>query len=378
MNVKRSRIFNYTKSVLKLLFFAAFLLLIIYISIAGPKPVNAQASPTPANSGECINCTWISHCDSYYNMPRVCGYDPSTCCTRLKGSACAFGDHYYYTCEADTCNNGWNCVNMQQQYCRNAGGNDRPCYIGPGNEGNCCMPGGSASPSPTYGFGECPNRPDYCQDSSDCWEFSRPYCDLTMNPLIDLCYGTCVAQSYIQCDQSCHVIGDCPRNECGSCPFCTSSGDTTCDDSCTAEYPIPNCGDAHDQVYYNCTHGTLDCANGGDCFCCKAPAITPRLTMSPLCGVDSIRTAIGCIPVGNQNDFLVFILRWAIGIAGGASFLLIVYSGFLIMTAGGDKRKLQSGKELLTAALSGLMLIIFSIFILDIIGIRIFRLPGFS
>jgi len=48
----------------------------------------------------------------------------------------------------------------------------------------------------------------------------------------------------------------------------------------------------------------------------------------------------------------------------------------MIITAAGDKRKLQGGKELLTAAVSGLFLIIFSVFILDLIGIRILRIPG--
>jgi uncharacterized membrane protein YhaH (DUF805 family) len=98
--------------------------------------------------------------------------------------------------------------------------------------------------------------------------------------------------------------------------------------------------------------------------------------MSPLCGESSINTAIGCIPIGNRNEFLIFILRWAIGIAAGVSFLLIVYSGFTIMTAGGDKRKVEAGRELLTAAVSGILLIIFSVFILDFIGIRILKIPG--
>ncbi len=84
-----------------------------------------------------------------------------------------------------------------------------------------------------------------------------------------------------------------------------------------------------------------------------------------------IRSAIGCIPVENQNDFIRFILGWGMGIAGGAAFLLIVVAGFQIITSSGDPKRLQAGKELLTAAIAGLVLLIFSLFILRLIGVDV-------
>ncbi len=102
----------------------------------------------------------------------------------------------------------------------------------------------------------------------------------------------------------------------------------------------------------------------------------PRPGFSPFCNGVGINTAIGCIPTNDINNFLAFILRWAMGVAGGIAFLLIVYSGFLILTSVGNPQKLTAGKELLTASLAGLILLIFSVFLLDIIGVRIFRLPG--
>jgi hypothetical protein len=87
-------------------------------------------------------------------------------------------------------------------------------------------------------------------------------------------------------------------------------------------------------------------------------------------------TAIGCIPLSDQNAFITFVVRWFLGISGGISFVLIVYSGFLYMSSGGDKQKVGAAKELITATISGLVLIIFSVFILDLIGIRILRIPG--
>lgn len=90
-----------------------------------------------------------------------------------------------------------------------------------------------------------------------------------------------------------------------------------------------------------------------------------------------LRTAVGCIPFTGTNNFASWFLKWAIGIAGGIAFLLILFSGFQIMTASGNPEKLQNGRELLTAAISGLILIIFSVFLLKLIGVTILQIPGF-
>lgn len=98
------------------------------------------------------------------------------------------------------------------------------------------------------------------------------------------------------------------------------------------------------------------------------------------CGSDNkgIQTAIGCIPVLNgTNDLMGFVLGWAIGIGGGIAFLLILFAGFQIMTSSGDPQKLKAGQELLTAAISGVIMLIFSVFILRVIGVDILKIPGF-
>jgi Type IV secretion system pilin len=92
-----------------------------------------------------------------------------------------------------------------------------------------------------------------------------------------------------------------------------------------------------------------------------------------------INTAIGCIHVlGTPETFLADILKWAVGIGGGLAFLLILYAGFMIMTAAGNPDRLKAGQELLTSAISGLILLIFSIFILKFIGIDILGLCNFG
>jgi hypothetical protein len=115
-------------------------------------------------------------------------------------------------------------------------------------------------------------------------------------------------------------------------------------------------------------------------FLFLSPSPTFSAADSPLCPGDTgIQTAIGCIPVlGGQQAFLEFILTWAIGVGGGIAFLLIVYAGFLIMTSQGNPERLKAGQELLTAAISGVVLLVLSVFILNIIGVKILEIPGFG
>lgn len=110
----------------------------------------------------------------------------------------------------------------------------------------------------------------------------------------------------------------------------------------------------------------------------------PRTSSSNTVGCDDdinkgINTAIGCIPITDQNALVGFILRWAIGVGGGIAFILILVAGFQIMTSRGDPKRLQAGQELLTSAIGGLILLIFSVFILKFIGIDILQLgPTFG
>jgi hypothetical protein len=96
------------------------------------------------------------------------------------------------------------------------------------------------------------------------------------------------------------------------------------------------------------------------------------------CEEGSINTAIGCIPINNTDEFIGFILKWAIGVGGGIAFLLIILAGFQIMTSAGNPDRLKAGQELMTSAIAGLILLIFSVFILKIIGVDILELPGFG
>jgi hypothetical protein len=110
------------------------------------------------------------------------------------------------------------------------------------------------------------------------------------------------------------------------------------------------------------------------------PAVYCDINGNPTTDSSSGRlyTAIGCVSIRDQNTFVNFVLGWSIGIAGGIAFILIVYSAFLIITSGGNPQRLQAGKELLTAAVSGLLLLLFGAYILRLIGVNILNIPGLT
>lgn len=89
-------------------------------------------------------------------------------------------------------------------------------------------------------------------------------------------------------------------------------------------------------------------------------------------------TAIGCIPVNNLNSFVGWLLGRLIFVASGIAFLLMAVGAFQILTSAGTPEKVKAGKELITSALTGLIFIILSMFILKLIGVDILHLPEFA
>jgi hypothetical protein len=99
-------------------------------------------------------------------------------------------------------------------------------------------------------------------------------------------------------------------------------------------------------------------------------------------GKPGVQTAIGCFPIdlgqNNLNVLIGILISFAIGIAGGIAFLLIIFGGLRIILSSGNPEAMNEGKEIVSSAIAGLMLIIFSVFILRLIGVSILQIPGFS
>lgn len=95
------------------------------------------------------------------------------------------------------------------------------------------------------------------------------------------------------------------------------------------------------------------------------------------CDEGAISTAIGCIhtsPVGFTKDFLRFML----GIGGGLAFLMMLLGAFQMITSAGNPDTLNAARERMTSAVIGLLFIIFAVLLLQIIGVGILNIPGFT
>lgn len=92
-----------------------------------------------------------------------------------------------------------------------------------------------------------------------------------------------------------------------------------------------------------------------------------------------IWTAIGCVPTDPIILLNQYILAAAgFGIAGGVAFLYFLYGAFLILTSMGNPERINEGKEIMISSISGLLLILFSVFILQVIGVDILKIPEFG
>lgn len=93
-------------------------------------------------------------------------------------------------------------------------------------------------------------------------------------------------------------------------------------------------------------------------------------------GNPGFKTAIGCIHTNPQalvKDFLTF----AVAISGGLAFLMMLFGAFQMLTSAGNPDTLNAGRERLTSAIIGLLFVIFSILLMQLIGVDILGLPGF-
>lgn len=96
------------------------------------------------------------------------------------------------------------------------------------------------------------------------------------------------------------------------------------------------------------------------------------------CGAFQVNTAIGCISteVTGAGSFFEDVIQIIVGIGGGLALLLMLYGIFIVTTSAGIPDKLKEGKEIITSAISGLIFIILSVFLLNFIGINILGIPG--
>ncbi len=88
-----------------------------------------------------------------------------------------------------------------------------------------------------------------------------------------------------------------------------------------------------------------------------------------------VKTALGAIPI-DINALAQWFFNNMLGIIGALALLLMVSASFKILTSSGDANKIKEGRETFTSVVTGLVFIIFSLFLLKFIGIDILHIPG--
>lgn len=107
---------------------------------------------------------------------------------------------------------------------------------------------------------------------------------------------------------------------------------------------------------------TKDCTDASGDWCIK---------------YSNLRTAIGCIPT-DPKGLIKSLLGWALGAAGGVALILMALGAIGMITSRGDPDALKSAQGRFTSAIIGLVFIIFSVLLLQIIGVQILNIPGFG
>lgn len=112
-------------------------------------------------------------------------------------------------------------------------------------------------------------------------------------------------------------------------------------------------------------------------LCSQIPEDSGRSICEECATADGIWTAFGCIKTNPQSIITSF-MQIGLGLAGGVALIMILAAGFLYTTSQGDIKRTGEAKELLTSAIMGLLFIIFSVVILQFIGVSILQIPGFG
>lgn len=176
----------------------------------------------------------------------------------------------------------------------------------------------------------------------------------------------------------------CPSRACGNqsyclrpeddCPFECGSLVDDGDSNCPPQCPATRCGWKH----WRCLSSEDQCPEIINWTLCKQLAEGSLRNNCEAClNKDGVWTAVGCIPT-NPTSMIQTLIRIGLMIGGGVALLIILAGSFVLSTSQGDPKKTSEAKEMITSAIIGLVFIIFSVSILQLIGVQILQIPGFG
>ena len=71
--------------------------------------------------------------------------------------------------------------------------------------------------------------------------------------------------------------------------------------------------------------------------------------------IESIDVGLG---TADLKTTVINIIRWALGFMTLLAVVFIIYGGFIWLTAGGDEQRVEKAKQIITAAVIGLIIIL--------------------
>jgi hypothetical protein len=86
-------------------------------------------------------------------------------------------------------------------------------------------------------------------------------------------------------------------------------------------------------------------------------------------------TVFGCLST-KPEFFANSILKIVFSVSGGIAFLSMLVGSAIVLTSSGNPERLKSGKDIIASSIFGLLLIIFSVFLLRVVGFDILKIPG--
>jgi len=160
------------------------------------------------------------------------------------------------------------------------------------------------------------------------------------------------------------------RNQDVIASSCTGNIIVTPAGQCTDNFKPPlNQGIQNSNPFNLCEQVSDDTASG--------QSKSPRQACKDCQDTNGIWTALGCIPTDGAGTVRTFI-SIALGMAGGIGLLMIIAAGAMFALSQNDPTKVNSARDLLTSVIIGLLFIVFSVTILQFIGVTILQIPGFG
>lgn len=187
-------------------------------------------------------------------------------------------------------------------------------------------------------------------------------------------------KSEVFAQTSCSNLYECPA---GDTPYFTGAGALRCRNT-TQNFPnkVTRCttgtADAKCQcknpiaaaVSDECKKDPSKCTRGGGQRCLAGPG-------TPDSDGKGILTAIGCVPT-EPKALVEGLLKYGTVAAGAIAFLLMLLGAIGMITAEGNPEAIKNSQERFYSAIVGLLLIIFSVLLMQVIGVDILDLPGFE